>query len=559
MTSITNSSRLSPPQIEQSFEEPWNILQVDLNSLRYNYRLLRSKIPQKAPFFAVVKADAYGHGIRETAKILFQSGCRHFAVESPQEGIRLRNEGIKGEILLLNPIPEWMAELSVRHDLSVSVIHPSIIQPLEEAAKSFGETCSIHLNVNVGLNRLGIAPSKLLSIAKEISLKPHLKLKAIFGQPRTPETALDAFMLLKESFNKLKPHGLSVDYFHFANSTTFLAHPITRNESVRLGILLYGVLPIEQYKGNSCNLPIKPVMSLETKLVQIRKLPKGSRLGYHSQKKTEKDTTIGIIPLGYYHGLDRKMTKKSYVLIRKEKAYFKSAISMNSSTIDITNIPNASIGDKITIIGRQGDQEISVNDLAENSGTIGAELMMRFGKSIIRTYKLAEKESLTEFTIKQKKNEDITIRFSRKIKELPDWINYDDLTHFLKENLGPYSDTEDEINASLDYALSSNPRGKGFVILATSKRKLLGAVVCVQTNTSGFIPENILIYLCVHRNYRGKGIGERLTREAITCAEGSIKLHVEKSNPAIKLYKKLGFKDDYLEMRLIEEKENTNE
>ena len=350
-----------------------------------------------------------------------------------------------------------------------------------------------------------------------------------------------------------------MDYLHFANSTTFLAHPITRNESVRLGILLYGVLPTEQYKENSCNLPIKAVMSLETELVQIRKLPKGSRLGYHCREKTEKDTTIGIIPLGYYHGLDRKMTKKSFVLISEKKAYFTSAISMNSSTIDITNIPDARIGDKVTIIGRQGDQEISINDLAENSGTIGAELMIRFGKSIIRSYKLTDKESSTEVTIEQKKSEDITIRFSQTIKELPDWINYDDITHFLKNNLGPYSDTEDEINASLDYALSSNPRGNGFVILATSKRKLLGAVVCVQTNTSGFIPENILVYLCVHCNYRGKGIGKRLAREAITCAEGSIKLHVKKSNPAIKLYKKLGFKDDYLEMRLIKEKESTNE
>jgi len=545
-----NPDILSPPSIEKSFEDPWNILQIDLDALRSNYRLLRSKIPELYPFFAVVKADAYGHGIKEVAKVLSEAGCTHFAVESPQEAIRIRNQGIENEVLLLNPIPDWMAPLSVRHDLSVSVIHPSIIDPLEKAAKEMGKICSVHLNVNVGLNRLGIAPSKLISVAEEVASKPHLKLEALFGQPRTPETALNAFNKLRRSYVSLESQNLQPEYYHFANSTTFLAHPETRKEGVRLGILLYGVLPMEQYREGGRQIEVTPVMSLSTEVVQIRRLPKGSRIGYHSKKKIEKEKKIGIVPVGYYHGLKRRMTKKAYVLIRGKKAYFESGISMNSSTIDLTDIPEARIGDEVTIIGQQGNEKISVNDLASHSGTIGAEIMMNFGKSIIRTYKMSDKDHQVKAKLRQKKSENIVIRYSRTIKELPDWISYSEIAAFLQKNLKPHKSLESRIYKTLDYALSSNPRGTGFVILATREEIILGIVVCIRTDTSGFIPENIIAHLCVHKDYRNKGIGTRLIKEAIACSEGPMKAHIRKDNPAARFLRKFGFNQDYLEMRL---------
>jgi ribosomal protein S18 acetylase RimI-like enzyme len=244
------------------------------------------------------------------------------------------------------------------------------------------------------------------------------------------------------------------------------------------------------------------------------------------------------------------MTQNAYVLIRGKRAYFESGISMNSSTIDLTQIPEAKIGDKVTLIGTQGNEEISVNDLAESSGTIGAEIMMNFGKSIIRTYKLSDQTHQVKVKLKQEKSGDIVIRYYRTIKELPDWINYSEIADFLKDNLRTQEKTEMRIHKTLDYALSSNPRGTGFVILATRKERILGAVVCVQTDTAGFIPENIIAHLCVHKDYRNKGLGTRLVKEAIACSEGPMKAHVQKNNPAAGFLKKFGFKQDYLEMRL---------
>lgn len=546
-----NEDSLSPPSVQREYEDPWNKLNIDLEAVKFNYRYLKSQLPPRAIFYAVLKSDAYGHDLKEIGKVLSQSGCMHFAVESPQEGIRLRNEGITGDILLMNPIPTWMAELSIRHDLSVSVIHESILQPLEEAAQLMGKICRIHLNVNIGLNRMGIAPSKILKIAKEAASKPHIELEGLFGQPSDSTSDLESFKHLKNIYEKLKSEDVAPIYFHFANSTTFLAHPETIADGVRLGILLYGVLPPEQYKVKTKPNQLKPVMSLKTEIVQIRQLPIGSKIGYRSKEKTERDLIIGTIPIGYNHGLDRKLLNGGYVIVHEQKALFIGAISMNSSTIDITEIKDVEIEDEVVIIGRQGKQEININELAEKSDTIAAELMMRFGKSIARNYQIDEQDVTSEIIIEQKKTDDIHIRYFQTENELPEWMNVYNIANFLQTHLIPFDDPKDVISTAVEYALSAHPGGKGFILLATINEKLLGVVVCIRIDKVGIIPENLIVYVCVHQNYRGKGLGSRLVQEAIDCADGDVKLHVEKTNPAIKLYKKLGFKDDYIEMRFL--------
>ena len=544
---------LIPPSVQKEYEDPWNKLCIDLDAIKTNYNYLKSKLPPSVILFAVLKSDAYGHGITEIGKILSQSGCMHFAVESPQEGILLRKEDIGGEILLMNPIPAWMAEISVRYEFSVSVIHESILEPLEEACRFMGKTCRIHLNVNVGLNRMGIAPSKVLKVAKKALYMQHLKFEGLFAQPRDSSSSIESYNKLKEIYNLLKKEGCTPRCLHFANSTTFLAGPELVADRVRLGILLYGVLPPEQYKENYQSDTLKPAMSLKTELVQIRQLPKGSKIGYRSKEKTKQDLTIGTIPIGYYHGLDRKMIKEGYVLIKGQKAPFIGAISMNSSTIDITGIRDTGIGDEVVIIGKQGELEIRINELAERAGTIAAELMMRFGKSITRSYTMSEQDITSEITIENGKTKDISIRYYQTENELPEWVTVYDIIRFLKTHLVPYDDPQKVISHAVDYALSSYPNGKGFVLLATNNNStIIGSMVSIQIDKIGIIPQNLLVYICVHPEYRGQGIGSRLVREAIECTEGDVKLHAKKATPAITFFKRLGFKDDYLEMRLFE-------
>jgi len=534
-----------PPSVQNEYDDPWNKLHIDLGALRSNYNYLRSLLNPGTVFYAVLKSDAYGHGIVEAGKTLAESGCMHFAVESPHEGVKLRNEGIAGEILLMNPIPLWMAELAVRHDLSVSVIHHSILKPLDEAAKLMGKTCKVHLQANVGLNRMGIPSLKVMKTARMVCEKEHLEFEGLYGQPRNSSSALESLEKLRNLYQKLVSEDIAPNYIHFANSINFLSHPEVLSEGVRLGILLYGIMPDEQYKDKD----LKPVMSLKTEIVQIDHIKKGSKIGYHTKKKTEHDMIIGTIPVGYYHGFNRNMVNNGYVLVNEKKAPFVGEISMNSSTIDISNIAGISIGEQVTIIGNHGNERITFNDLAANSGTISAELMMNFGKSIARRYKIDENDVMDEVVFENKIEGKIHIKYFQSENEFPDRINVFDIINFLQVHLIPYDDPKETIITAVEYALSLRPNGKGFILLATRENTILGCVVCIQMEKMEVIPENLFVYVCVHKSHRNKGIGSRLIEEAINCVDGDIKLHVEKTNPAIKLYKKIGFKDNYYEMR----------
>jgi len=541
-------SKLSPPGVVQEYEDPWNSLLIDLDTLKDNYNWLRSKINKDAVFFPVLKANAYGHGLKETASVLSDLGCRHFAVDSPQEGIILRNSGIESEILLMNPIPLWMAEQAVRYDLSVSVIHSSILESLEQAASDLNKKCRIHLNMNLGLNRMGIPTRNVTKLAKQVDSYPHLKLEGLFGQPREPGTALEAMDRLNNEVSELGKKGISVPNVHFANSITFLRHPETRELGVRLGILLYGVLPPEEGDKYINDLPLRPVMSLKTKVVQIQSVRSGSKIGYHAREKILRDSLIAVIPLGYYHGLDRKMTQNGFVIIKEKRAPFIGAISMNAAMVDITDIPDVRIGENVTLFGKHDNQMITLNEIASRTGTIAAELMMRFGNSIERKY-IYKGEDVSKHIIFLKETQKVEIRYCQTVKDLPSNITFTDIALFLKSHLAPLDDSIDKINSALDYALASSAPGRGFILLAVSGGDILGVLVCVKTDTLDFIPENIIVYTCVHKDHRQKGLGSILVNQAFECVEGKIKLHLEKNNPAREFYKKLGFTLDYIEMR----------
>ncbi|TFH46860.1 MAG: hypothetical protein E4G94_01455 [ANME-2 cluster archaeon] len=211
---------------KKEWEEPCNQLIIDLNAIQSNYQYLKSKLPVDCVFYAVLKTDAYGHGIIEVSNALARVGCQHFAVDTPHEGIQLRKQGFAGEILLLNPIPGWMAETAVYHDLSVSVIHPSILDSLEKAAQNLEKKVKIHVAVNVGLNRLGISSSGLMEIVNKISSTPSLKFEGLYGQARDHTSAKQSYEQLCSLYRKLKSTGVVPKHLHFP--TVQLFSPILR-------------------------------------------------------------------------------------------------------------------------------------------------------------------------------------------------------------------------------------------------------------------------------------------------------------------------------------------
>lgn len=512
-----------------------------MDAVQSNYQYIKSKILPGSVLYAVVKSDAYGHGIQEIGKVLSAAGCRYFAVDEPREGIKLRNVGIDGEILLMNPIPEWMSEIAVRNDLSVSVIHNSILDPLEEAAARMQKVCRIHFNVNLGLHRMGISPSKLLKVAREAFSKSHLKLEGLFGQPRDPESALEGYETLKKQYEHLIHHGMTPKHLHFSNSTTFLALPETARRGLRIGILIYGVLPPEQYRHKSVGILIKPAMRCFSELVQLRTLSKGSPIGYRSRSHVGRDTLVGTIPLGFSHGLDRKMTNSCAVLIRGQRAPLVGSISMNAAMVDVTDIPDIKIGDQVVVIGRQGNQEVDINDLAEGSGTIAAELMMRFGRGIPRHYSYGNHGELHHQVLIQQDESDIDLRYFQTEKDLPAWLNIHDIIHFIEDHSDEDDLSIDEIGAAIEYALSTKAGGSGFLLVGTRKKRIAGLIVMIQTKTQGFLPENVIMYLSFNSATQQAGLITRLINEAVQSVQGDVTVRITNSEDTRKIYIQAGF------------------
>jgi GNAT superfamily N-acetyltransferase len=308
-------------------------------------------------------------------------------------------------------------------------------------------------------------------------------------------------------------------------------------------------MPPEQHNMQKSLSELKPAMSLTSSLVQIRNLSKGSLIGYRAKQRTTRDSIIGTIPIGYSHGLDRSLSNGGYVLVRGRRVPFIGAISMNSSTIDLTDIGHARRGETVTLIGRQENESIVVNDLASRSKTISAEVMVRVGAGIARRYKMGRSISRQKIFTFERGRDRYTVRTLRTEKDFPSWMNAHKLVAFISEHSVPYEDAREQIHKALDFALSSYKHGEGFVVLATRNRRILGIAVCVETSTAGFIPENTLVYVCVHHDFRKRGIGRRILAEAMNSAEGSFKLHVKRGNPARKFCKKMGFTDNHLEMR----------
>ncbi len=541
---------LSLPPLNRDYEEPWNQLIIDLDALEANYRTLRESIPYQSALYAVLKSDAYGHGLREVGRRLSRSGCRHFAVETPQDGILLRKLGIDSEILLLNPIPDWMAEMAVYYDFSVTVIHESILQPLEDAAAAMDKRHRIHLNVNVGLQRMGIPPSKLLRVARDAQTKPHLQLEGIYAQPRDDKNAMEGFLRLKQLCRKLEDENILPHHCHYSNSISLLTHPETAEFGVRLGILLYGVMPPERAQEKTRPFAVKPVMTLTSHIVQLRSLDKGSRIGYRAKSAIARDSIIGTLPIGYAHGLDRKLAQEGHVLIRGHQAPFIGSVSMNSSTVDLTDIPHVRLYEPVTIIGESGSRNITMNDMAKQVGCIAAEQMLRFGKGISRSYKAkTTRKKSGELQTRTTSLDDIHFMLLRSENDLPDWLDASTIIQFLEEHMAPYNDPHELLREAIDYSLSMDPEGTGFIITAAIRDKLVGSLVCVRMNTTGFIPENILVYLCVHRQYRRQGIGRFLLQQAIENTDGNIKIHVNRSNPAVTFLTKHGFANELLDLR----------
>ncbi len=363
--------------------------EIDLDALGHNYANIK-KMAQDQKILAVVKANAYGHGAVEVSKKLECLGADMFGVAILQEGIELRNADISKPILLLNGIFPGEADDVLKYDLTPVVYGENIVQELSEAAKKAGKTVPVHVKIDTGMKRLGIFISEIEGFFERLKLIENIKVEGILSHFATADSKDRGFMdeqsrIFSEAVDKVKSMGFSPDYIHIANSAAIISDllPDCLN-MVRPGIMMYGSYPSIWFRDK---IDLKPVMTLKSGIIQIKKVKKGESVSYARKFMADRDTVIGVVPAGYADGYPRHLSNVGEVIVRGNKARIAGLVCMDLIMIDVTDIPGVTEGDEVILWGGQRDMEIPADELARKAGTISYELFCRVSGRVPRVYK----------------------------------------------------------------------------------------------------------------------------------------------------------------------------
>lgn len=373
-------------------------VEVSLTALRHNFRTILSYVQPEATVCAVVKSDAYGHGATACSLALQQEGAQWFAVTTCEEGIALREGGITGRILVLGGVWRGEEEKIVQYELTPAVWTWNHVELLENAAEKLmpQHAIPVHVKVNTGMNRLGVDLNDLPSLLEAIQSAPHLTLEGMFSHFASAELVdapqgdfqLDRFDQAFEAAGKLNLHP---PLRHMANSAAIVSRTRSWFNLVRAGISLYGYyLPftsvISGHADPSLELPVKPVLSWKTRVLQIRQVEAGQSVGYSSGYMTEFPTRVAVLSVGYGDGLSRQLSSRGRVIIRDDYAAIIGNISMNLTTVDVTGIPGVEVGDEVIIIGETEKRKITAWEHASLASTIPYEVLCGISARVPRKY-----------------------------------------------------------------------------------------------------------------------------------------------------------------------------
>jgi alanine racemase len=371
--------------------------EVSLGAIARNLKLVRRHIGPKPEILAVVKSNGYGLGAVPVAKALQKAGAERFGVTCANEGIELRESGIRKPILVLTGFWPGEEKRFIENRLTPSVTRLDDVRDLERAAKAARVKSRVrfHLKINTGMNRLGILPSEIQTFAAALADSRHIELEGTFTHFASaedfnaPQTD-DQEQLFRECLNHMRALGISPGIVHMANSGAICARPSTFADMVRPGAILYGYYQSfdPPHKGQEVRdrLPIEPSLSLRARIITLRDLPAGQPVGYGARFVTERPTRIAVINAGYADGVLRQRTNRGCALLRGRRVPLVGTISMDLTTLDVTSVPNAALGDIVTIYGKDGKDNIVVSDVAREIGTVTSDLLCALGRRVPRYY-----------------------------------------------------------------------------------------------------------------------------------------------------------------------------
>lgn len=364
---------------------PRNIRYIDLAGIRSNTEAIKSGLPANVKLLAVVKADAYGHGAFETAKAVLNGGADMLSVAAVGEGKYLREQGVSAPILILGAASSEESEEAVRYGLIQTVCSAEMIRFCEENARRLQKQTEVHLKIDTGMGRIGIRTEKeKKEVLDELKRSPHVSLTGVFTHFSDADGDEEGESYTREQFRRFirMTEGLPEGIIrHCCNSAAIHRYPEMCLDMVRAGISLYGYPPVKT------PVKMKPCMSWTAKISYIKNMPAGEYISYGRTYRTDKQMRLATVTCGYADGYHRCAGERAYVLIRGRKAKIIGRICMDQMMADVTEIPDAQIGDEVILMGQEGNESISAEDLAEWSGTISYEILLSVGSRVARLYR----------------------------------------------------------------------------------------------------------------------------------------------------------------------------
>ncbi len=361
--------------------------EIDLEAFKYNVRLIKEKI-SPAVLLATVKANAYGHGITEISKAAVEAGAEYLGVGFLEEGISLRKKGIKAPILVLGGVLFSQIRRFLRYNLEITVSSLELAYRVNNTAGRHGCPAKIHLKFDTGMNRIGINYLNAAPVLERLVNLKHLQVKGLYSHLATADCPDKGFVdqqvaRFKEIVNLAKEMGINPGYAHIANSAAACEMPSSYFDMVRGGMLLYGVYPSKYVKTL---LPVKPVMSLKSRVIFLKKVKAGEGISYGHNYIICEPTTIATVPIGYGDGYNRLLSNRGEVLIRGRRFPIVGTICMDQLMVDVRG-EQIKIGDEVVLYGRQGDEEITIDQVAEQLNTIPYEITCWVASRVPRIFR----------------------------------------------------------------------------------------------------------------------------------------------------------------------------
>ena len=364
--------------------------EINLDNINFNLNNIRKLLKEDTKICTVLKANAYGHGSVEIAKFLENKNVDYFAVARLEEAIELRENNIKMPILCLGFVPEESLEYALENNITLTIYSLEMAKKLNDISEKTGITANIHIKIDTGMGRIGFKVSKeSVETISRISKLPNIKMEGMFTHFAKADefdksytfAQHEKFLWMKE---QLETNGVQISYYDCDNSAGIIDFPDMKHDLARAGISIYGMYPSDEVKKDAVDL--KPALELISHISFVKDVEKGTSISYGGTFVAPKKMRIATIPVGYGDGYPRSLSNKGYVLIHGKRADIVGRVCMDQFMVDVTEIPEAKFMDPVTLVGKDKDAIIRVEDLSDLSGRFNYEFVCDLSKRVPREY-----------------------------------------------------------------------------------------------------------------------------------------------------------------------------